>query len=44
MLCVLLKGDPYITAYVVGALFISCLFVTAIVIVMMKNTRISQGE
>eukprot|EP00063_Salmo_salar_P056236 XP_014031071.1 PREDICTED: uncharacterized protein LOC106587318 isoform X2 [Salmo salar] len=35
-------GDPYITAYEVGALFISCLFVTAIVIVMMKNTRISQ--
>ncbi|KAM9546545.1 uncharacterized protein ACWYII_036831 isoform 5-T5 [Salvelinus alpinus] len=38
----LLPGDPYIPLYVVGALFFSCLFVTAIVIVMMKNTKISQ--
>ncbi|KAM9544947.1 uncharacterized protein ACWYII_037209 isoform 6-T6 [Salvelinus alpinus] len=37
-------GDPYIPLYVVGALFFSCLFVTAIVIVMMKNTKISQAE
>nr|XP_029495063.1 uncharacterized protein LOC115112262 isoform X5 [Oncorhynchus nerka] len=44
MLCVLLKGDPYIPLYVVGALFFSCLFVTAIVIVMLKNTKISQAE
>ncbi|XP_029495059.1 uncharacterized protein LOC115112262 isoform X2 [Oncorhynchus nerka] len=35
-------GDPYIPLYVVGALFFSCLFVTAIVIVMLKNTKISQ--
>ncbi|KAM9544948.1 uncharacterized protein ACWYII_037209 isoform 7-T7 [Salvelinus alpinus] len=40
----LLPGDPYIPLYVVGALFFSCLFVTAIVIVMMKNTKISQAE
>lgn len=44
MLCVLLKGDPYIPLYVVGALFFFCLFVTVIVIVMMKNTKISQAE
>nr|XP_046201012.1 uncharacterized protein LOC124033118 isoform X2 [Oncorhynchus gorbuscha] len=35
-------GDPYIPLYVVGALFFSCLFVTVIVIVMLKNTKISQ--
>ncbi|XP_020334813.2 uncharacterized protein LOC109887977 isoform X2 [Oncorhynchus kisutch] len=35
-------GDPYIPLYVAGALFFSCLFVTAIVIVMLKNTKISQ--
>ncbi|XP_045075809.1 uncharacterized protein LOC123489197 isoform X1 [Coregonus clupeaformis] len=37
-------GVPYIPLYVVGALFFSCLFVTAIVIVMTKNTKISQAE